>query len=259
MKIVDPKDNPFLRIMFYGKPGSTKTRTVGTAAFDERTSPALMLSAGGNPLAIRDYDPQPVILEMETLGDFNDPYEWLSEGQPTKHKLGKLLERTDGELFKSVLVDGLTEVQRLSFEGQKGKVGPGSFPAKVERQHFYNTLNQMVNFARLYFALPIHVFMTSLEKENVDGVGGGIQRAPLLWGQSDTEVGAYAYVVGRLVHRAVLEKGLLMKMEEVTDEEITSVALFKPTGKYVAKDQYFRLGNYMVDPNVPDMLDLIME
>ena len=50
-----------------------------------------------------------------------------------------------------------------------------------------------------------------------------------------------------------------MKMDEVTDAEIVSVALFKPTGKYVAKDQYFRLGDYMVNPSIPKMLDLIME
>ena len=29
--------NPYLRILFYGDPGSTKTRTSGTACLDERT------------------------------------------------------------------------------------------------------------------------------------------------------------------------------------------------------------------------------
>jgi len=260
MKIIDPNVNPYLRAMFYGMPGSTKTRTVGTAAMDERTSPALMLSAAGNPLAIRDYKKLPVILEMEELNDFNDPYEWLSDGQPSDHKLGKqLLEKTDGELFKSVLVDGITEVQRYSFEEQRGKVLPGSFPAKVDRQHFYNTLNLMVNFAKLYFSLPMHVFMTSLEKEQVNAKTGAVTMAPLLWGQSDVEVGAYAYVVGRLVHRAVMKKGLLTVLDDATgDEEIVSVAIFKPTGTYVAKDQYYRLGNYMVNPTVTQMLDLIL-
>lgn len=255
MRRVDSAENPYLRVLLYGKPGSTKTRTAYTAALDDRTFPALALNAAGNPLSTRDYDRKPDILTMDTLADFNAPYNWLAAGQPKDAPFCK--EFNLNPPYKCVIVDGVTEVQRMSFDAQRGYVDPGSFPSKVSRDHFYNTLGQMVNFARLYFSLPLHVVMTSLEKESSDQVTGAITYSPLLWGQSDTEVGGYSYVVARLIHRAVLEPKTAVVLEDVLKDSTVSIALFRPSGKYVAKDQYGTLGDYMIDPTIPKMLDLI--
>jgi hypothetical protein len=131
----------------------------------------------------------------------------------------------------------------------------------VERQHFGAVLAQMVNFARLFFGLPMHVIVTSLEKEERDEATGSVTYAPLLWGQSDTEVGGYAYVVARLVHRAALTPSILRVVEDPAQvkqgEKLTSVALFQPSGKYVAKDQYGCLGALMTDPSITKMMNLI--
>jgi hypothetical protein len=151
----------------------------------------------------------------------------------------------------------------MSFRAQSAPVGPGSFPAKVERQHFYNTLGQMVNLASLFFSLPMNVIMTALEEDKKDEQTGTIHYGPLLWGQSDKEVGAYAYIVARMIHRAALTdqvtKKLLAETEDSIDKEIVSVALFTPSGKYQAKDQWSggKLGDFMVNPTVTKMLDAI--
>jgi hypothetical protein len=246
-----------LKLLLYGQAGSTKTRTSATAAMDPRTSPALMLEQAGNPISLRDFKTLPDIIHISQLEDYNPFYEWLAAGQPIEHPVVKAFDLHPP--YKSLIIDGITEVQRYSFQIVTGSrnVGPGSFPASTEIQHFNKVLGQMVNFARLFFSLPMHVIMTSLEKEDKDETTGLISYKPLLWGQSSGEVCGYAFVVARLVHRAKLEKGVLKAMEDSITDETVSVALFRPSGKYVAKDQMGMGVPFMADPTITKMLDLI--
>ena len=256
MERIDPKDNPYLRVLFYGDPGSTKTRTSSTAVFDDRTYPTLMLGAANNPLAIRDYKKLPDIIKLETVKDLNDPYDWLQRGQPKDDPLVKAMDLHPP--YKCVIIDGITEIQRFSFNAQTGavKLGPGDFPEKATYNHFGMVLGQMIQMARYYLDLPMHVILTSLEKQDKDEVTGLIKYAPLLWGQSDKEVGGYAYVVGRLMHLSMMADRS-QKLMELADATTTSVALFKPSAKYVAKDQYGVLGDFMVNPSIPKILELV--
>lgn len=259
-KRTDPRDIPYLRALFYGIPGSTKTRTVGTACLDPRSAPVLWLDAAGNPISIREYDPGPDIIKIEELKDLNDPYVWIKQGQPKDHPFCKQFNLNPP--YKTLVVDQITDVQRISYELVTGNTtgGPGDLLKPHQIQHFLGILNQMIRFVKLYYDLPIHVIMTALEKNERDDMTGMVRSAPLLWGQSDTEVPGYAYLVGRLVHRAVVSSGLLKVLEDSADEqaqEIASVAFFLPSGKYVAKDQYGALGSYMANPTITKMLDKI--
>jgi hypothetical protein len=263
----DDLRTPYLKLMLYGQPGSTKTRTSGTAALDERSAPCLMLSSAGNPESIKDYDPLPDIIVMEELKDYNLWYEWLSMGQPADKKI---VEEFDlHPPYKSLVIDGMTEIQRFSFDvviGNKDKVGPGDIPAAAQIQHFGRVLGQMVTFTRLFFALPMHVIITSLERVDNDQNTGGFEYKPLLWGQSAGEVPGYALAVARLVHRAridykmtkaITEASASGILEDTLTQDTTAVALFKPSGKYVAKDQYGSIGAFMLDPTVAKILDRI--
>jgi hypothetical protein len=248
--------DPYLRLLLYRKPGSTKTRTAGTAVFDERTHPVLYLNAAGNPISIREYDPAPDVIEIEQLKDVNEPYDWIRKGQPENHPFVKRLDLNPP--YKTLVVDQLTDVQRMSFAHVTGNknLAPGNHPERVQRQHFGSVLGQMVNFAKLYFDLPLHVIMTCLEKTTVNELTGAVTYSPLLWGQSDTEVPGYAYCVARLVHRSQTSKKVLRIVEDVDDSTV-SVAFFTPGGTFYAKDQYGALGPWMADPSIPKMVDLI--
>lgn len=258
MKRVKPETSQFLKVLLYGMPGSTKTRTAGSAVLDPRTSPVLILDIGGNPLSIRDYTPTPDIIEIEQLKDLNPVYAWLAGGMKADAQIVKDLGlRTD---YKTLVIDGVTDLQRFSFAEVTGnqKVGPGSMQAQTQLQHFNAVLAQMTTAARLFFKLSMHVIITALEQEKVDQTSGAITYRPLLLGQSATEVAGYAYVVARLMHQARV--GAKIKREgEVADvaKDSTSVALFRPTSSWVAKDQYGALGASMVDPTVTKMMDLI--
>lgn len=246
-----------LKALFYGDPGSTKTRTSATAALDPRTAPVLMLNSGGNPVSLNDYEILPDIVTVDSLEEYNPIYEWLAAGQPVDAKIVKTLELNPP--YKTLVVDSITEVQRMSFNhvtGNKSK-GPGDIPGRVERQHFGSVLAQMVYFARLFLSLDMHVILTSLERRLENQVTGGVTHGPLIWGQSASEIAGYAYLVGRLVHRAKTEKKVLKVMGDSINNDTVSVALFKPSGNYVAKDQYGMGVNYMADPTITKILDLI--
>lgn len=233
---------------------------------DPRTSPALMLIAAGNPVSIRNYPKLPTMLEMEELADFNDPYNWILAGQPLNHPFA--LKFGLKNPYKSIILDGLTETQRMSFAVVAGykNVGPGSIPAGIERQHFGRVLAQMTRLADLYFQLPIHVIMTSLERDQKDEATGVISYGPLLWGQSSGEVAGYAHIVGRLVHRARLDNKITKEIadakqlgivEDAIGQDTTSVALFRPSGKYAAKWQDGLGVPFMVDPTITKILDVM--
>jgi len=253
---VDVSASPHLRILLYGVPGSTKTRTAATAALDERLAPALLLNAAGNPVAIRDYDPLPDVINIEELKDVNAPYDWIIKGQKENHPFCK--EFSLSPPYKTLIVDQLTDVQRMSFALVTGNtnLAPGSHPTRSGFQQFGAVLGQMVNFTKLYFSLPIDVVMTCLEQAKKNESTGAINYSPLLWGQSNIEVPGYAYVVARLVHRSRLKSRALRVMEDA-NAETTSVAFFVPSGTYIAKDQYGALGQWMVDPSIPKMYDKI--
>lgn len=260
MKRVNFDEELYLRLLLYGMPGSTKTRTACTAALDDRSYPCLHLNAKGNVLSIREYERKPDVIDMETMKDFNDPYNWLVRGQPEDHPFALKYELNPP--YKCVIIDSITETQRMSFNDQVGHVGPGDMPSRVNRQHFGNTLSQMINLSKLYFSLPkIHVIMTSLERRDLNEATGAIDSSPLLWGQSNSEVGGYAYAVGRMIHRASLPTHQLKVLEAVADKEegteFVSVALWRPSGSYVAKDQYGVLGEYMINPTITKILDAI--
>jgi hypothetical protein len=263
----DQMEVPYLRALLYGKPGSTKTRTAGTAALDDRTYPTLWIDIAGNPTSIRSYSRLPTILQLEKLADFNLIYDFLTE-QRMDHVIAKELKLT--QPFKCVVIDGGTEVQRQAFRSVIGntKLGPGDMPAIAEIQHFNRVLGYMVQFAYLWFKLPLHVIMTTLEAERKDEVTGAVNIGPLIWGQSAEEMGGYALLVARLVHRSRLERrteteiDAAVKLHIVEDpitSETVSVAILKPTGKMVAKNQYCAGVPYIVDPTVTKILDMIQE
>ena len=52
-----------IRMILYGMPGATKTRTAATATFDERSAPVLMLNASAKHISIRDNLTYPKIID----------------------------------------------------------------------------------------------------------------------------------------------------------------------------------------------------
>lgn len=260
MKRIQAEASTTLKIMWYGQPGSTKTRTAGSAALDDRTWPCLLLDAGGNPLSLRDYKRKPDIIQIDTIEDLNPIYRWLAQGQPEADALVKSMGLLTAGPYKTIILDGITDIQRFSFAKVVGNTGklPGDIPQPTQIQHHQGVLQQMTNMSRLFFKLPYHIIVTALEKESQDANGQMMYR-PLLTGQAPGEVAAYAYTLGRLVHRARVTKREQrdLKIEEDPNDETVAVAFFRPSGAIMAKDQSGIGMDYMVDPTITKILDAI--
>lgn len=256
MKRVKPL-NEHLKILLYGQPGSGKTRTAATANLDPRTGPVLHVDCAGNPVSIRDYSPLPDILRVDKMSDLNLIYDFLQKGQKPEHTIVK--EYGLKPPYKTLVFDGVTELQRYSFAAVTGQAtrGPGDIPTAYQRQHFGSVLSQMTNFARLFFSLPMHVIITALEKEERDEGTGSFYYRPLLLGQSAGEIAGYAFIVARMVHRARLDVRTLREMGDAINAPTAVVALFQPAGRYYAKDQTGALPPYIIGPTVGEVYNRV--
>ena len=250
-----------MKILFYGWPGSGKTRTSATACLVPELSPVLWLDARGNPESIRNYPSQPHIIRVEQLEDFNDPFIWIYNGQPKDAKFAKDFGLAGAAPFKTLVIDQLTDVQLMMFSKKQNPQGtlPGNLANKREWDDYNTVLYTMWNFAKEYYSLAerglIHVIMTAQEISTEEG---GAQRSarPYLEGKSSVMVASYASIVGRLMSGDQLPTNVKKKLPGVEDPlEVESIAGFKRTQNFEAKDQYGGLPDVMINPTLSKMLD----
>lgn len=242
------------KALIYGQPGAGKTRLAATAQLDDRLSPALMLDAFGNPISLGDYPEIPDIVTLEEMTDFNPMYEWLLDGQDPKAEYCKDLELSPP--YKTLIVDGLTEVQRFVIRKILGDkvVHPGNLQGRLDFQGFGQLLGTMLRWAVHYVALDMNVILTSLEHT----ASKPTYYKPLLWGQTGNEMSGYVHQVVRLTTQLAAPKALLRHKEDpVIPKETNNVALFRATPVYYAKDQYGIPEEHLTDPTLTKILDLI--
>lgn len=266
---VDLSQDVYAKMLFYGQPGSWKTRLSASAALDDRTWPALMVSMVGNPLSIRDYARQPDVVEITSIKDLNFVYSFFSKGQPKAGTLWEILGKPDTEKnpYKCLIFDGATNLQRKAMADAIGAadLAPGEIPTQPQMQHHGQVLARMLNIADHFFALPnLHFIMTALEYEQFDANQQPYYRVQFT-GQAAQEIPSYAMLVGRLVAReraasaqamgaqtAQTFKGIL---EKETNAE--AVLLLRTGQRYYAKNQYCKGPAYMINPTMTKLLDLI--
>jgi hypothetical protein len=185
---------------------------------------------------------------MEKLKDLNAPYDYLLKGAQPNHVFAKAFGLTQAP--KTVIIDGITDVQRTSFGKVTGNeaLGPGDFGGRVQRQHFGTVLEQMTRMSKSFFSLDYHVIVTALEKNQNNDQGTLIRIAPLIWGQSENEISGYALAVARLVHQSAVSPVVkqFLKGDGQTVGRDDSVALWMPDGIIQAKDQYGRIPKFTV-------------
>lgn len=257
MSRFDFEQDMALKILIYGKPGTGKTWFACSAVDDERLAPVLVLEAFGNLMSIRRWDVKPDIVTINDIKDFNAPYDWLASGQDPNHPF--CVENDLHPPYKTLIVDGLTEVQRFITRKLTGGAvdNPGDLVGKLERQGFGQLLGTMLNWAHHFITLPMNVIMTSLEAERQDGTNGPIRRYPLIWGQSGLEICGYAYLVTRVTSRLAMDKTLLTSPVDPINSDTVTVAMFAETPTYYAKDQYALGVIHMTNPTLGKVLDLI--
>jgi hypothetical protein len=216
-----------------------------------------MLEAFGNPISLGDYESIPDIITLDDMEDFNPVYDWLVKGQKPSHPYCK--EMGLNPPYKTLIVDGLTEVQRFvmrKIQGQK-IVSPGNLTGRMDFQGFGQLLGTMLNWAVHFVGLDMNVIITSLEKSET----GPTYSKPLLWGQSGNEICGYVHQVVRLTTQLAAPKAYIRDKDDPVilkgENQTNNVALFRQTPTYYAKDQYGIQVEHLTDPTLGKILDLI--
>jgi hypothetical protein len=253
----------WLTLLLYAIPGGGKTWFAASAEHCERTAPALLVSAAGNPQSIRWWERKPDTIVINELEDLNGIYDFFAAGQPTDKGIVDRLKLRPP--YKTLIVDGMTELQRytLALAGGYSQLPIGKQGRQLQIQEFNPVLEHTTRMARLFFGLadkankvPVHVIITSLEWEKLNVKDQTTTIKPLLWGSGGTETAGYALAVGRVRAASHLPAGTLKNLRMTRDN--SSVVFWRPQPLVVAKDQYGgRLGDYIVDPTIQKVVDLV--
>jgi hypothetical protein len=236
----DPREKfRYLNILVHSPGGHGKTTFTATACDDKRTSPVLICDfEGGAPIRYAKKDPTTfTIRRIRSIADLSAIFEYLRSGDHP---------------YKSVVLDSLTEIQKLGlFEFVYGTQPDKAFKGDLlgiktaEIQHWGKSGTQIAMLVRYFRDLPMHVFFTTLTQNQKDETTGKITITVALPGKQADEVPGIPDIVGYL--------GISKRQ----DGSMVRTMLFQPDGRIVAKDRTDALGTTMEEPTAGKMLDKI--
>lgn len=202
-----------LDILVYGQAGAGKTSLIKTLPN------VVVLSAEGGLLSIQDADLP--YLEITSMADLMEAYEWLSSGEAKK--------------FQSVALDSISEIAEVCLNSEK-KI------AKDPRQAYGAMQEQMADVIRAFRDLPgRHVLMTAKLEKTADEMGR-ILYSPSMPGNKTGQSLPYFF-----------DEVLALRVEKDADGVSQRALMCDSDGLWIAKDRSGKLATW----EAPDLGEII--
>lgn len=229
MRISTPEESNKAKCLIFAPPGHGKTRLLGTAQDDPRTSPTLILDFEGGVQTLVGKK-----IDVATIRDWEDYSEAHALLSDPKCK------------YRSVGVDSITETQVEGMLSILEKDANRVDPDLLAQQDWGVILVQMRRFVRSFKDLPMHVFMTALASEDLVPRVGAVQ-VPALQGAFGREVAG------------IMDTVAYLALEE-TEEETVRVLLLHGYPKFRIKARTpwdIEIPGEIEDPTVGKLLDTL--
>jgi phage nucleotide-binding protein len=202
-----------VKVLVYGQAGAGKTTLIKTLPN------VVVLSAEGGLLSIQDADLP--YLEITSMADLMEAYEWLSSGEAKK--------------FQSVALDSISEIAEVCLGIEKKA-------AKDVRQAYGAMAEQMADVIRAFRDLPgRHVLMTAKLEKATDEMGR-ILYSPSMPGNKMGQSLPYFF-----------DEVLALRVEKDADGVSQRALMCDSDGLWIAKDRSGKLGTW----EAPDLGEII--
>jgi phage nucleotide-binding protein len=233
LEVTSPDQIEYLNLLVFGEPGAGKTYLAGTAQDHPKTSPVLVVDVEGGTTTLRHRDDIDVV-----------------QARSMQHvvEIHNKLKIDNNGYYQTVVIDSLTELQKLDMAGIMKELverRPDRDVDVPDVREWGKTGTHMRQIVRAYRDLPMNTILTALVDPFKDS-SGTVVLYPNLPGKMRTELAGFFDVVGYLYTRPDEEK-----------EVIDRIIQFTGTQHVIAKDRTAELGNFLVNPTIPEMFDLI--
>lgn len=255
---------------FYGKPGVGKTRLAASAEEIPEFRDVLLIDAEAGTTSLQDTNPTIPTITIEDWSQFAEIHKFLRthcrykeqyklEHKEFRDKLLALEEELRGGdkvgkeplLIETVILDSITEIQKFAMAFVLDidlATWELDSPFKLPKFKEWGENTEYVRLLVRHFRnLGVNLILTAHDKTFTDERSGKVDVLPSLPGKLPTEVLGFLDICGYLY---VPPQKVDSEDTDNSTYKFRNVMLFQPNGKYIAKDRYERLGNYMVNPTM---------
>jgi len=223
--------SPYLNLLVYGPPGVGKTYFAGTAEDSLNTNPVLFLDVEGGTLTLRKRKNLDVV-RIRSTEDLVDVH--------------NKLKATNNGYYKTVVVDSLTELQKLDMVGIMKELvdrRPDLDEDVPSQREWGKSIEHMRRIVRAYRDLEVNTIFTALMIIDKDE-NGTVSYTPSLPGKLKMEISGFVDVVGYMT--TATEGGETIRRLQ-----------FAQTKKVIAKDRTSALGDVVDRPTIPMLWELM--
>lgn len=229
-KVIDQP--PYINMMIYGNSGTGKTVLAGSADMVPDLRKVLILDVEGGTYSLR-----------------NSPYSNVDVIRITKWNEIELIYNqlyTGAHEYNTVIIDSLTELQKVSMEGILNDVNNGMYlTSEIPQIQEWNiNIEQVRKVVRRFRDLPLNTIFTALVNSEKNQTKGYITNKPMLSGKVKDEVAAFLDIVAFYTVKEV--EGKSVRVLQTASTETT-----------VAKDRSSKLPAIIEDPTMEKIFNYL--